>query len=241
MKNIFILPTDKPSRLFELSGNLHLHTELGFDYKRSRNIYITSDEEIKDGTWLPKSYKKILESSVGYKKIILTTDQDLINYGIQAIDDEFLEWFVKNPTCEFVEIEKEHDDTVPYPKMRYVKPYKIIIPKEEPKHISLVEKIKPLQEQWQKDMEATLNPKQETLEEASIMYYPTYPDGIITSEIHALREGFVKGFEVAQKRSYSEEEVGEIVYNIIGQYGKHYGIMIDGNKLNELFKQFKKK
>jgi hypothetical protein len=44
-----------------------------------------------------------------------------------------------------------------------------------------------------------------------------------------------------KQRMYSEEEVGEIVYNIIGQYGKHYGIMIDGNKLNELFKHFKKK
>ena len=40
---------------------------------------------------------------------------------------------------------------------------------------------------------------------------------------------------------YGEEEVGELVYNIIGEYGKHYGIMIDGSKLNELFKQFKKK
>jgi len=44
-----------------------------------------------------------------------------------------------------------------------------------------------------------------------------------------------------QEESYSEEEVGELVYNIIGEYGKHYGIMIDGAKLNELFEQFKKK
>ena len=42
------------------------------------------------------------------------------------------------------------------------------------------------------------------------------------------------------KNLYSEEEVGELVYNIIGEYGKHYGIMIDGSKLNELFEQFKK-
>ena len=44
-----------------------------------------------------------------------------------------------------------------------------------------------------------------------------------------------------QERSYSEEEVGELVYNIIGEYGKHYGIMIDGKMLNDLFEQFKKK
>lgn len=46
---------------------------------------------------------------------------------------------------------------------------------------------------------------------------------------------------IQQERSYSEEEVGELVYNIIGQYGKHYGIVIDGAKLNELFERFKKK
>jgi hypothetical protein len=37
-----------------------------------------------------------------YKKIILTTDQDLIKDGVQAIDDEFLEWFVSNPSCEYI-------------------------------------------------------------------------------------------------------------------------------------------
>ena len=43
------------------------------------------------------------------------------------------------------------------------------------------------------------------------------------------------------KRSYSEEEAGELVYNVIGEYAKDYGIMIDGTKLNELFEQLKKK
>ena len=40
------------------------------------------------------------------KKIILTTDQDLIKDGVQAIDDDFLEWFVKNPSCEVVDVLK---------------------------------------------------------------------------------------------------------------------------------------
>jgi hypothetical protein len=43
-----------------------------------------------------------------------------------------------------------------------------------------------------------------------------------------------------QKRSYSEEEAGELVYNIIGEYAKEYGITIDGAKLNDLFNQLKK-
>ena len=28
----------------------------------------------------------------------------MIQNGVQAIDDKFLEWFVKNPSCEEVEI-----------------------------------------------------------------------------------------------------------------------------------------
>jgi flavorubredoxin len=39
-----------------------------------------------------------------YCKIILTTDGDLIKDGVQSIDDEFLEWFVENPSCEEVEV-----------------------------------------------------------------------------------------------------------------------------------------
>ena len=49
MKNIYVTPTDKPSKVFELLGKLHLDSEIGFDHKRNRHIYITSDEEIKDG------------------------------------------------------------------------------------------------------------------------------------------------------------------------------------------------
>ena len=74
-------------------------------HKINNNIYITSDEEIKDG-W---SYDRMMKSigkrdNVYSSKIILTTDVDLIKDGIQPIDDEFLEWFVKNPSCEKVEV-----------------------------------------------------------------------------------------------------------------------------------------
>jgi hypothetical protein len=66
-----------------------------------------------------------------WKKIILTTNQDLINDGVQAIDDEFLEWLVKNPSCEGVNVEKVYimDSITP----KNLIEYKILIPKEEPK------------------------------------------------------------------------------------------------------------
>ena len=57
----------------------------------------------------------------------------------------------------------------------------------------------------------------------------------------AYNEGFENGKHWQQERSYSEGEVGELLYNVIGEYGKHYGIMIDGKMLNDLFEKFKKK
>jgi hypothetical protein len=60
-------------------------------------------------------------------KIILTTDRDLIADDVQAIDDEFLEWFVKNPSCE--EVKYVGDDCY----------REIIIPQKEPKQKTLKE------------------------------------------------------------------------------------------------------
>jgi hypothetical protein len=93
------------------------------------------------------------------KKIILTTDETLIKDGVQEIDKEFLEWLDKNPSCEFVEIDLQHQyhsskqfydnaDFVNCTKEQYnsIKKgiptcplrilYKIIIPKEELKSFS---------------------------------------------------------------------------------------------------------
>ena len=76
-----------------------------------------------------------------------------------------------------------------------------------------------------------LRKKQETLEEIAEKY----------SKNKLSKLGFINGYKLVQERSYSEEEVGELLYNVIGEYGKHYGIMIDGKMLNDLFEKFKKK
>jgi hypothetical protein len=116
MKNIHVLPTDKPTWLHKslLSNVLIKSSACIDDMKQAQgmNIYITSAEEIKEGDWFVKTHNirsgvfdevfKSLSSSFIGKKIILTTDHDLIKDGVQAIDDEFLEWFVKNPSCESV-------------------------------------------------------------------------------------------------------------------------------------------
>ena len=138
MKNIHLIPTDKPSRLHNKNGELgnYPSTKLYIeDFKgnqhNSFHIYITSDEEIKEGDcvidnvgriWIKMElcFVKVAKDNPYGKsyKIILTTDQDLINDGVQKIDDEFLEWFVNNPRCEWVEVKKEmympFDGKVPF-------------------------------------------------------------------------------------------------------------------------------
>jgi hypothetical protein len=117
MKNIHLIPTDKPSRLSILySGKLNFGAEImSSQNSNPQHIYVTTDDKnIKEGDWFLTKVGdvvlKVQKPERGYtpigKKIILTTDQDLINDGVQAIDDDFLEWFVKNQSCEVVEIEK---------------------------------------------------------------------------------------------------------------------------------------
>ena len=56
MKNVFLLPTDKPSRVYLIKSNNRLGlTSTNPEYMenfgsgtQNQNIYITSDEEIKD-------------------------------------------------------------------------------------------------------------------------------------------------------------------------------------------------
>jgi hypothetical protein len=154
MKNLYVIPTDKPSRLrYNLSNVLVFTKELYRDYGKeaNQNIYITNSEEIKEGDWCHTIGTSLFNEQIGrvtkqvivdnrkcgiiFKKIILTTDQDLIKDGVQPIDDEFLEWFVKNPSCERVETKLVHDsedhpELIGNPRELWSY-YEIIIPQEE--------------------------------------------------------------------------------------------------------------
>ena len=164
-----------------------------------KELFITSDEEIKEGDWCinlnsPYKHKELCRidnqieleryaKKIGNncKKIILTTDQDLINDGVQAIDDEFLEWFVNNPSCEEVEVKLEN-----YYASGALQPnlwqYKIIISKDEP--------------------------KQETLEEVAERYSKKSSASVF-QEAH--KRDFIEGAKWQAERSYSEEEVTQLL------------------------------
>jgi ssDNA-binding Zn-finger/Zn-ribbon topoisomerase 1 len=237
MKNIHILPTDKPSRLHSWTDEKGTRLELcDLEYSHTRNtqhIYITSDEEIKSKDWIiSKSTGELIKSSKSYcanneygKKIILTTDQDLIKDGVQAIDDEFLEWFVKNPSCEEVEFKSEylgskclkcgfienHDevDTEDCPKCHNTtydhlyNQYKIIIPTEEPKtnleKLPFPELIKEFAEYY-KNIPLIEEPKQETLEEAAERF-------VNTTRLKNPKSLFCEGAKWQQERMYSDEKI----------------------------------
>jgi hypothetical protein len=150
MKNVHLIATDKPSRLIcnvkgfcQITENF-TQNDLDFISAKFYSIYITDNSEIKVGDWvitnnglLAKVITELAWHFINSKKIILTTDQDLIKDGIQAIDDEFLEWFVKNPSCEFIEVV---NDTLTVGEMSKLPlgtrnhKYKIIIPSDEDKH-----------------------------------------------------------------------------------------------------------
>ena len=134
MKNIHVIQTDKPSNIAisTIDGKLKLNNSTNDNaeyHGKNQHIYITSDEEIKEGDWVLKfpfnelvfkalevkkdefvQEKRLCNYPYNWcKKIILTTDQDLIAEGIQQIDDEFLEWFVKNPSYEYVLITNDFE------------------------------------------------------------------------------------------------------------------------------------
>jgi hypothetical protein len=231
MKNIHLLKTSNPSKilkdLVDKTYQFKKEATFGNRIELPLNIYITSDEEIKEDYVF--AYGVIIKVMIfdvetlyfvngtkakreDCKKIILTTDQELIKDGVQAIDDEFLEWFVKNPSCEYVRIEHERI-LWESGKITHYK-YKIIIPKEKP--------------------------KQETLEEVAEIYTIGKSSSDVFKKAH-IRD-FMAGAKWQQeqdKNKYSEEEVGEIVYNVVGELAKYHGVIIDGAKLNELLNNLK--
>ena len=224
MKNLHVLPTDCPSRLryniktriWELNEFHKYHT----DIKSTHNIYVTSEEHIKEGDWYLDTSMKSSDFAVNkcdserleiivkqfknlFKKIILTTDQKLISDGVQEIDDKFLEWFIKNPSCEEVAID--------FSLVSGSFKYKIIIPSSEI---------------W-KDI-----PEFEGYEEA-LNQFPEYNQ-------YLERISFEKGVEWQAERSYNEDEVKTIINDIVEKHCTYFRQETkDGVKL-EWFKKFKK-
>jgi hypothetical protein len=184
-------------------------------HKINNNIYITNDEQAKEGNWGYIPFQGGNVKLVGkyfaddWKKIILTTDQDLIKDGVQAIDDEFLEWFVKNPSCEEVEVTKVDtfkktnevyvDEITKGNYFEIVKQYKIIIPQEEPKQETLEE----VAEKLSKDAYKKHSVKDDTL---SLDEQIQRSGGFIVGFKEGLKEG-AKWQQDNSVKKYTEEDM----------------------------------
>ena len=290
MKNIHLLPTDKPSKLYRTGAFILLDSKaMPHDTLETINqhIYITSDEEIKEGDWcyqvelndnkVDKCHDVTLyhtwtnngvDKTRKFKKIILTTDQDLINDGVQAIDDEFLEWFVKNPSCEKVETYSLGVQNQFTGESGHYK-YEIIIPQEEPKsscpkcrttdfynchsvQCPMREEPKQtVQEYEQQGLEKYSHElKQKTLEEAAEKYLQEWRlvNNIhLSNLIHAERckNDFIAGAKWQEERMYSEEEqlhllneYNEYLFSFIDK--DEVGIGVEKEDVVKWFEQFKK-
>lgn len=217
MKNIYLLSTEKRSRLqLNKYDKLFLSEEVkSYLDCINQEVYITSDETIgenelclqihKTNNKVPVNiveYKNYGEGSFYFKKIILTTDPLLIEHGVQKIDDEFLEWFVKNSGCEFVEV----NDITTIPALQLGSPnghlmYKIVIPE----WISPMQKFtkkKNIIDTWlEKNGDPTVE-KHVELELAANEYANLVNDEDGTSDID-----FIEGANWMAERMYSEDEI----------------------------------
>ena len=211
-KNIWLLPTEKPSRLVKNnSGVLTLGKDVYTITDGKQSIYITNDEKLKNGDWkycsntdaVLKVHNLDKNNICKYcKKIILTTDQDLIKEGIQEIPTDFLEWFVKNPSCESVEVKtwiKTFEDGSTFDRMDY----EIIIPQDQPKQ-TIEDLLKQSDEKdtiilennrkWLKDRGVNLKP---TIEEVADIY-STNEENCHPADSYIYKSGFLKGYNHAQ-------------------------------------------
>ena len=246
MKNIHVIPTGKPSRLQIntcFDNILELWDEIDTPKIKQDgciqyyNIYITPEEDIKVGDWVVEFQRGDTIGEVHFinseyviardiqKKITLTTNPDLIKNGVQAINDEFLNWFVKNPKCDDIEVVDWYNKFLSCCRSKeecHCNKKRIIIPTEEPK-----QDYKKLSEGFTEILNSIpddvflkyAEPKQETLEEAAKEFVLSHDFSKLTNPNHLANRCFQFGAEW-QKEKYTIEE--QHIERSLGELEKAY-------------------
>jgi hypothetical protein len=236
MKNIYILMTDKPTWFHKsiLTGVLRKSSSCIDDMRQAYgvNIHITSDEKfvkdeyITDGMEVIRATPKLVDAQGlvnrrDWKKIILSTDEVLIKDGVQKIGEGFLNWFVKNPSCERIEFTPYLKDiidpatNIKYPsvqfghfdetKMIFRYHYELIVPNEESKQETL----------------------EETIDKASLLEFPIKEwyrsDDYNREEITAARDGFKRGAKwMKEQYTIEEQHIGHSINDSDKEYIKGF-------------------
>lgn len=226
MKNIFVVPTTDATRLMRMFDHDRDELELSLQccgWQYGVHVNITSYEEIKEGDWCidldTDSVFRLGNWTTGrVVKIILTTAPTLIADGVQAINSEFLEWFIDNPTCEFVEVTKlDYLSSNQYriydlPQIGYICPHTKVQCDDEccvsAEDCHIVSQISVLEEPEQEaegkyfaeNADSIIVMKQGTLEKAAESEYATI------HEQHQY-DAFIKGAKWQAERMYTEEDI----------------------------------
>lgn len=220
MKNIHLLPTDSESKLVirAFDSKLCLHTRYTHWHGENQHLYITFDEIVnKDGEWYLWG-DKVLQNKKGdtlqsfCKKIILTTDPVLIADGIQAIEDEFLQWYVAKANDSGKPI-----DIVEVKLSAKPSTYKLIIPEEERNVIdNWLEKHGDPEISKQVEEEA----EELYLEEEALRFLPR-------SEVEHDTDfiiGFGVGAQWQAERMYSESEIRGLLIKFHNEFPDRWDI-----------------
>jgi hypothetical protein len=108
-----LLPTNDKTRIHKdkegkLSYSLGAYSKDNFNFHSYQYLYILSDDEIKEGDYRLDIFinnPKPIKADKNYKdsftkKIIATTNPDLIKEGVASIDDDFIKEYCNNPIEE---------------------------------------------------------------------------------------------------------------------------------------------
>ena len=188
-------------------------------YKIEDELYIVSDKEkssycIKEcpmaGLNIDRCDCQIFtacSNKVG--NIILTTNKLLIKNGVQAIDDDFLEWFINNSNCEEIEVVDVRSLGV----YGSYYPYKINIPKKETKQETLEEVRKVERTELFNSIYSVVKkiPRKDV-------------DGDAMDAISCAYEIEQLFYEWQQERMYSEEEVLKIIDLLFHKYASSFRV-----------------
>lgn len=234
----------------EMWGDTMVYTTLngGFAdwYKSFKvvDIYITNDEKFVRNEWITDGIEVIeatpkLVNSQGlvnrrdWRKIVLTTDRDLIEDGVNVIGDTFIEWFRNNQDCTFVDVEKFHgintsiaevntvsgDGSLNWQGRNDLRDYKINIPGE----IKLKDVFNDEKRQGVKE----LIDKHKTIEGAFEMFMNKNFSGQLTKGfvLGAMKFG-VKWQQEQDKNTYTLDEVLEVFEQFQTHLPFHYEFLV---------------
>jgi hypothetical protein len=206
-----------------------------------RDLYITvngrftRNEFVTDGLVIITATPKIVDAQGfvdrrNWRKIAFSTDPDLIAAGLPLPSEDFLNWFVKNPSCEFVEVKKDTYEEISesnfFKKVNY---YAIIIPKDEAKTYVM--------------KDGYLIPKEEDVEEETIEeYFLSSMKNVLQFKNDAQAIRFMEKYYEAKKEEegvYTRKNIINALHSVELKDNKDYSKIYEG--MNEWFNELKSK